>query len=265
MNLMFIALYLKPSIRVYSPQPNGLSLVIQHLTFTPHNQFIANTFRRLLTETEEALIISKAAMHCLQYLCDQSHTRKEANEHLQTRDMDRNYRKICPWKWHRRPSCCDLARKPVLAVHKYGTQLTLTTYGRLYAKYNFRYYRIYSLQSLKWTNWRLDNYTDHTWFEYLSFLKHLISILSCAGRFPPLIHLCRTKSFALMSMMFPDQSRRARRAIGAYLNRMDAGIVEDDQGKKTIHSFKKKPNQSLKITQDQIVTLQRRQGSQREG
>jgi len=64
-------------------------------------------------------------------------------------------------------------------------------------------------------------------------------------------------------MMFPDHSRRARRAIGAYLNRMDAGIVEDDQGKKKQSILSKKPNQSLIITQDQIVTLQRRQGSRR--
>jgi len=31
-----------------------------------------------------------------------------------------------------------------------------------------------------------------------------------------------------MSMMFPYQSRKARRAIAAYLDRMEAEIVEND-------------------------------------
>ena len=31
-----------------------------------------------------------------------------------------------------------------------------------------------------------------------------------------------------MSMMFPDESRKARRAIAAYLDRMEAEIIEND-------------------------------------
>jgi len=72
-------------------------------------------------------------------------------------------------------------------------------------------------------------------------MEYLITILPRAGKFPPLIHLCRTKSFAPMSMMFPDRSRSARRAIGAYLSRMDAGVVEDDQGKNNWFFQKTKP------------------------
>jgi len=49
-----------------------------------------------------------------------------------------------------------------------------------------------------------------------------------AGGFSPLIHLCKTKVFVPMSMMFPDESRKARRAIAAYLDRMEAEIIEND-------------------------------------
>jgi len=72
-------------------------------------------------------------------------------------------------------------------------------------------------------------------------MEYLITILPRAGRFPPLIHLCGTKSFAPMSMMFPDLSLRARRAIGAYLIRMDADVVDDDQGKNNPFFQKTKP------------------------
>jgi len=235
MNLIFTASYLETSILQKPRAFNSFSLVIQKFLYGQHNQDITNNFRQLLSKTDEALIISKAAIHCLEYLCDLSRTRNEAKRHLQIRQMDCNYRRTRPWKWHQRASCRDFARTPVLIVKPYvhpgDDQLGLTTYRRLYANHLFQLYAVYSLHSLQWIHWReSDKYINtkpKITFEYLSLLQYLVTILPRAGRFPPLIHLCKTKAFAPMSMMFPDQSRKARRAIGDYLNRMGASVDDD--------------------------------------
>jgi len=235
MNLVFTASYLETSILQQPLAFNSFSLVIQKFVDVPHHQAMINTFQRFLNKRDKGLIISKAAIHCLEYLCDLSRTRTEAKRHLQIRQTDRNCRKIHPWKWHRRASCRDFARTPVLIVKpdwhpSDNRRLTLTTYRRLYANNAFPRQVVYALHSLQWIHWRSDEYIDDTpeiSFEFLSLLQYLATILPRAGRFPPLIHLCKTKAFAPMSMMFPDQSRQARRAIGDYLNRMD-NFADDD-------------------------------------
>jgi len=234
MNLIFTASYFETTIRQHPLVLDSFSLVIHKFLYEEHHQAITKTFQQLLSKADEALIISKAAIHCLEYLCDLSRTRKEAKRHLQIRQTDRNCRKTRPWKWHQRASCRDFARTLVLTVKPYlhpnDYRLTLTAYRRLYASNAFQNPAVYSLHSLQWIHWRSNKYIDHTpqvSFEYLNLLQYLVTILPRAGRFPPLIHLCKTKAFTPMSMMFPDQSRKARRAIGNYLNRMDTSIDDD--------------------------------------
>jgi len=236
MNLIFTKGYLETSIGSRYWRFDCFSSVIEDLRFFTDNQTIANTFQLLLNKTDEALIISKAAMHCLQYLCDPSFTKKQAKRHLRIREIERKNRVTRPWKWHRRALCRDLARKHVLIVRKYwdlnDQRLTLTTYGRLHAKDYIQHYPIYSLHSQRWIHWRSNGYdgtyTTQIFNEYLSLLKYFTIILPRAGSFLPLIQLCKTKCFGPMSMMFPDESLRGRHAIEAYINRMDTAVLDNE-------------------------------------
>jgi len=234
MNLIFTAYYLGGNLRIPIPAFDNFSTAIQKMSYIPDSSVLTDTFRLLLSKADEALIISKAAMYCLEYLCDRSRTRKDTKRHIQIPKMHRNYRKTRPWRWHQRhPDLCrDLTRTPVFLTNRFPSsrsqRLSLTTYGRLFAELFFEHDPIYTVHSRRWIHWRSDfynsNYTAKAFFKYLALMEYLITILLRVGRFPPLIHLCRTRSFSPMSMMFPDLSLQARRAIGAYLDRMDSPV-----------------------------------------
>ncbi|KAF9543539.1 hypothetical protein CPC08DRAFT_676035 [Agrocybe pediades] len=59
------------------------------------------------------------------------------------------------------------------------------------------------------------------WPVYMLLLDLLPRILSSSGRYEPLVTMCRTKCLASLSRCWPKNSRRARQAIEAYLQRMD--------------------------------------------
>jgi len=248
MNLIFTAYYLDVSIQIDIPPFNSFSSAISKL-FAPDIPVLTNTFQQLLNKTDEGLIISKAAMYCLKYLSDRSHTRKDTQRYIRVQEMYWNSRRLRPWRWHRRRAglCRDIAKTPILFNNVFSAssrrRLSLTTYGRLFAREYFQLYAIYTVHSRPWDHWESESHDGHyageTLHKYCALMEYLSNILPRAGRFRPLIHFCRTKSFAPMSIIFPDQSRRARRAIEAYLCRMDTG-VDDDDGK---------------ISQNQIVTL----------
>ena len=235
MNFIFTASYLNKSIQHLARRFTNSKSITQALKILVNATVtITNTFQLLLDKSDKALIISKAAMYCLQYLCDPSHTRKMAQWHLGIRQMDRNHRRTRPLQWHLQASCRDLSKKPVITVLAdliSPKNFTLTTYGRFCGGKKYFYYRIFSLHSQQWIDWKPSPYNPlkaQSWSKYLTLLEYLPAILPHAGKFQPLIHLCKTKAFAPLSMMFPDLSRRARRAICAYLDRMDADIVEYD-------------------------------------
>ncbi|KAF9558270.1 hypothetical protein CPC08DRAFT_562207 [Agrocybe pediades] len=77
---------------------------------------------------------------------------------------------------------------------------------------------------------------DYELGHYLLSLKLLPLVLSRAGRYDPLVELCRNKSFAPTSQLWPKQSRRARQAIAAYLQRVDLHDEDISVGKHTGHS-----------------------------
>jgi len=246
MNLIFTDKYLERSMRTYIPAFDSFSKAIQTMIGIPDTSVLTNTFRLLLSKTDETLIISKAAMYCIEYLTDRSRTRKGTKRHIQVPEMHRNYRRLRPWRWHRRQEGLyrDITRTPVLLRGRYASlcsqRLCLTTYGRIFAREYFQHHPIYTVHSRPWdqlgSEFHNSDNAREIFQKYCALMEYLITILPRAGRFPPLIHLCRTKSFAPMSMMFQDQSRRTRRAIEAYLCQMDAGVDDDDQGKISIFS-----------------------------
>ena len=184
---------------------------------------VPNTLRRLLRAKERALIVAKAAAYCLQCVCDVALTNKEADMHIKIGGMSRRMRTSRPWKWRkylaRRRAFADM---PVIMEKKiYKKQYVLTTYGRLtHERHRFEFL-IYNVSSLDLAHTETEDVKKtQIWFRYLSLFEYLIQTLPQAGYYKPLIGLCKTESFAPMSMMFPDISRRARREMSKYLSRM---------------------------------------------
>ena len=224
-NFIFTTGFLQKFIRIRPRIFNSFSSVIQTLGLMHYDPVITNTFQLLLSESDKGLIISKAAMYCIQYLCDPSHTRKMAKWHLRDWVMGRNHRKTRPWQWHRQASYHRQGRRPVLALLSHLAKLTLTTYRIFFLKQDDADHHLCPLHSPLRTYWRSNLNKPHytrEWGEYPNLLEYLPTILPRAGKFLPLIHLCKTKAFAPISMMFPDLSCRARRAIWKYLDRVDA-------------------------------------------
>jgi len=203
------------------------------------------TFQQILNDVEISLIIAKAATYCLQYVCDVAPTKQEAGRHLDIGERNRRKRKLLPWQWHRRDSPRNFSQKQLLSEvfhylynqKRYCYFLRLFNYGALSRRPDLAHKSIYSPDSFDWTLWNSNEARPaQLWHQFLSPLEYIITLLPRAGRYEPLIHLCRTKTFAPMSMMFPDISRRARRAIAAYLERMDSSEIlneEDRFGAKT--------------------------------
>jgi len=194
-NLIFTANYLETSIRIHHPSFDTFSMAIQAMQYTPKTLGIGNTFRQLLSKTDEALIISKAAIYCIEYLTDRSRTRKDKKRHIRVPDMHRNFRKIRPWRWHRRQQTRDLARIPVLFERipssSSRNKISLTTYGRLFAKSHFFHHPKHTVHSRPWNHrrsgFRNGDNAGETLHEYCALVDYLSTILPRAGRFPPLI------------------------------------------------------------------------------
>jgi len=192
---------------------------------------LINTFQPVLTNADRLRIFSRAALYFLQFLCDSNITKGEAKRHLKVVGLEKRRRNSSPWKWHRLTSAHKIPKNEKrLVLYKDYVGNTSENFCQSYALLPKRvllsYAGIYSFASFDWKNVGSSWEQCHQrWYTYLSYLDYLVEILPLAGRYPPLIDLCKTKAFAPMSMMFPAISRRARRAIDKYLKRME---LEDD-------------------------------------
>ncbi|KAF9538729.1 hypothetical protein CPC08DRAFT_717525, partial [Agrocybe pediades] len=60
------------------------------------------------------------------------------------------------------------------------------------------------------------------WSQYLFLLDMLPHILPLAGRYEPLVDMCRKKCLSSLSQFWPKKSKHVRQAIDNYLRRMDS-------------------------------------------
>jgi len=189
-----------------------------------------NAFQHVLTMADRSHIVSRAALYCIDQLCDTEKTKNAAYVHIKVEGIRRKRRNNRPWLWHRRNSSDIIPKKRnkvtkmlifkyIPGLPKHGKQWScFHAYAELQALCTRHSHEIYTLASFDWNR---RNYQED-WFYYLACLEHLPQILPMAGRYPPLIEACKTKAFAPMSMIFPTLSRRACRAMHNYLKRMDA-------------------------------------------
>ncbi|KAF4618759.1 hypothetical protein D9613_009756 [Agrocybe pediades] len=208
---------------------------------------------------KKKVIFAKSAAFCLAFLCDEGSTALEARHISRVMGIDQRKRRERPWRWgqssHRRslhnrlvvvsvcpcggPRANDL---PVLTrLGKAGKLLSweihpdasvdsdlaywgdgTTDHQMTPFIYTMReYIRIRQPQSHGVPLCKLEDACRER-EHYLSLLDLLPWILSLSGRYEPLVTMCRKKSFASLSLVWPKQTRRARQAMERYLQRVDS-------------------------------------------
>jgi len=183
---------------------------------------IDSLFRHLTKKKNKQLILSRASAFCLEILCG----RDISKIHNATRLLGigkgyRHIRRPHPLKWRRKSWSLSHLDQPVL-MRGSNNQYTLSTLRKLENPNNRTPSNIESIGLMLYIKNKSIKFWGLFPFNYLGALKYFVKILPRAGRYPPLIHLCKTKSFSAMSMAFPHLSRRARRAIERYLERMES-------------------------------------------
>ncbi|KAF4618490.1 hypothetical protein D9613_009749 [Agrocybe pediades] len=199
----------------------------------------------MTTGIRQKVIFAKAAAFCLDFLCDERSTTPNARRISRIIDIDRRKRREHPWRWRQLSPSRRSPHNRLVVLYYHGDwveddDLTrLGKAGRLLSRnrgcidgwtqgaFNTatgirtirEYFRI--LPQLDdqdpWINDPSGREREH----YLSLLDFLPRILSLSGRYEPLVTMCRKKSFASLSLVWPKQARRARQAMERYLQRVD--------------------------------------------
>ena len=132
--------------------------------------------------------------------------------------------KTRPWKWRTRNRCLKEASKqvPLSNINDWPTGLLILITADSQHLSPVAKRTVSSFHSFNWIRRKPEiPHIPDSYYEYMAYLHYFIGILPHAAPFPPLIDLCKTKCFAPMSMMLPNVTRRARRAMTVYLDRVD--------------------------------------------
>ncbi|KAF9553500.1 hypothetical protein CPC08DRAFT_226653 [Agrocybe pediades] len=198
-------------------------------------------FHDLIGDTKNEAIIAKSASFCLALLCDERHASHDADcifgipKHIRRKKRDRPRRQMVP----RLPSI--------------GNRLVLIGFREnMYADYNLKLTRIRKAlrnsMPYRYENTRIITMKEYfeiqsepvrkiwpeslrhkrpqQWPLFIFFLEMLPHILPLAGRYDPLLDMCRKKCLSSFSQFWPKKSRRARQAIDSYLRKMDESQAE---------------------------------------
>ncbi|KAF4612360.1 hypothetical protein D9613_004608 [Agrocybe pediades] len=175
-------------------------------------------------------IFALATSFCIDFLCDERRLSREAN-HL-SRAMGINRRKMGdhPWCWHhiflRRFQCDRIALWINYLLHRRITEIPMPfsragTHSRsristleqylFYKTSNYDFFRRGKLLELP---------------QYILLMDLVPYILPLAGRYEPLVAMCKKKCLASISQFWPKKSRRVRQEMDRYLRRVDSQEVD---------------------------------------
>jgi len=193
------------------------------------NVQIGFKFQQILTEANKSRILSRAAAYCFQYLSnDNSELGKGPHRFIHIRSTSRRIRQIRPWYWHMtfrrrlrtdRLLCMCRRRSPLTSFKM------LANIARAADVEDEAECAVRSIFSVDWGKWLHDDYSFLP-YHYMCHLEDFIEILPQAESYAPLIDMCKTKTLSHMSTFFPALSRRARRVIADYLERVESELLD---------------------------------------
>ncbi|KAF4621655.1 hypothetical protein D9613_012794 [Agrocybe pediades] len=207
----------------------------------PYSDDITKISHDLIGDIEMGAIFAKSACFCLAWLCNERRAREDAGRIYGIARHDRRKKRDHPWHWRQMvPRPPSLGNRLVLICFRnygyqpYTTRLTriqkaLRTsmpsgyrYGSILLFTMREYFEIKSQPPQPWPYRMSIKYHWQEWPTFIFLLDLLPHILPLAGRYEPLMDMCRKKCLSSLSQAWPKKSRRARQAIDSYLRRMDS-------------------------------------------
>ncbi|KAF4612394.1 hypothetical protein D9613_003564 [Agrocybe pediades] len=203
----------------------------------PHFDEIAKLSRDLMDDIKQGAIFAMSASFCLALLCNEQTASRAAGRIYGISGNDRHKKREHPWRWrHMLPGRRSVGNRLSMVVIRRDAytvyyKMRLMKIRRVFrdtARYKstriitmLEYFRLKS--KLVPDTWPMTMYErPRQWPLYIFLLDLIPHILPLAGRYEPLVKMCRKKCFSSLSQFWPRKSRRARQAIESYLRRMDS-------------------------------------------
>ncbi|KAF4621685.1 hypothetical protein D9613_012814 [Agrocybe pediades] len=203
---------------------------------------IAKISHDLIGDIRKEVIFAMSATYCLEVLCNEQRVSWDEGRIYGLTRHDRRKKREHPWHWRQMvPRPPSLGNRLALVgfrrpgdMHYEKLKLTRVRKAlRTTIRYRYENIRVITMREYsrekyepaqQW--WHLpvnmkDGYRQQ-WPQFIFLLDLLPRILPLAGRYEPLVDMCRKKCLSSLSQFWPKKSRRARRAIDSYLRRMDS-------------------------------------------
>ncbi|KAF9553503.1 hypothetical protein CPC08DRAFT_713716 [Agrocybe pediades] len=206
-----------------------------------HSNDIPKIFHDLIRDTQKEVIFAKSACFCLALLCDEWYVSRDPGRLYGIARHDRRKKREHPWHWRqmvpRPPSLGNrialIGYRPEYEDCDYKLRLTKIRIAlRNTVPYRYtahirvipmhEYFEVESEALPKKWPWETRYKRPQQWPLYIFLLDLLPHILPHAGRYEPLVDMCRKKCLSSLSQFWPKKSRRARQSIDSYLRRMDS-------------------------------------------
>ncbi|KAF4621665.1 hypothetical protein D9613_012829 [Agrocybe pediades] len=205
----------------------------------PYSDDITKISHDLIGDSKKEAIFAMSASFCLAVLCDERSASQEVDRLYGISRHDRRKKREHPWHWRQMvPRPPSLRNRLVLIGfrdHEYSDYtVRLTSIQKAlrnsmpYHYENIRvipmreYFEIKSEPVQKTWPKEMQDERPQQWLQYLFLLDLLPHILPLAGRYEPLVDMCRKKCLSSLSQFWLKKSRHARQAIDSYLCRVDA-------------------------------------------
>ncbi|KAF4621661.1 hypothetical protein D9613_012801 [Agrocybe pediades] len=208
----------------------------------PFSDDIAKICHDLIGGVKKEAIFAMSASFCLAFLCDEWRAGQDAGHIYILARRDRRKKREHPWHWRQTvPRPPSLGNRLVLIslrdhgrmnsdavrltrIHKVLRMLSSIhyRYGSIVIIPMQEYLKVKSEPVQKW--WHtgpMQHERPQQWPLFIFLLDLLPYILPLAGRYEPLVDMCRKRCFSSLSQVWPKKSRRARQAITSYLRRVD--------------------------------------------
>ncbi|KAF4621658.1 hypothetical protein D9613_012805 [Agrocybe pediades] len=165
----------------------------------------------LIGDIKKEAIFAKSACCCLALLCDEGRANRDSGGIYEIARHDRRNQREHPWYWRQMsptlPSLPSERNFPGGLVHYWSIK---------HPNYKMKTTRIRKMLR------NMIHPLNRDWPLYILLLELLPRILPLAGRYEPLMDMCRKKCLSSLSQFWPRKSKLARRTIDDYLCRMDS-------------------------------------------
>ncbi|KAF4612162.1 hypothetical protein D9613_004613 [Agrocybe pediades] len=184
----------------------------------------------LTEDIKQKQIFALAASFCIDFLCDERRFSRDANHRARATGINRRKMGDHPWCWHhivlRRFQCDRQALWINYLLHRRITEIPMPfsragTHSRSRIS-TFQLYLYYKTSKYDFSQ----HFQLQEWSRYVLLMDLIPYILPLAGRYEPLVAMCKKKCLASISQFWPKESRRVRREMDRYLRRVDSQEVD---------------------------------------